>query len=143
MLCWVGAVFEIPLLAGTPQATLPCWTPIPAPPAGHARGSLPHPAIQDLASRGWEEPKPSFTLSLQPVSACWAKVKILDIQSPYKKSLFLWTCLYEASFVCTQTHVYKQLSTDYHSNEGIFRIFTTKFFFSKWQSDFSSYQQRT
>lgn len=45
------------------------------------------------------------------------------------KSLFLWTCLYEAIFVCTQTHVYKQLSSDYHSNEGIFRISTRIFFF--------------
>lgn len=39
------------------------------------------------------------------------------------------TCLYEAIFVSTQSHVYKQLSSDYHSNEDIFRISSPKYFF--------------
>lgn len=120
-----------------PQATLLCWTPIPGSslPAGHATGSLPQPTIQDLASRGWEEPKLSFTLSLfLPVClSLLGQRKDPGHPKPLKKSLFLWACLHEAIFVCTQTHVYKQLSADYHTGEGIegiFRISSTKYFFS-------------
>lgn len=77
-----------------------------------------------------EEPQPFSTLSVEPprcLSSPGPRKDRWALTAP-EKCLVSWMHLHEAIFAFSQTHVYTQLSKDYHSNEGFFRRFSPKYF---------------
>lgn len=115
----------------------PSLAPLLTPPAGHARGSLPHPTIQDQPPEaGRNQNPPSHWACTNLSQLAGLKERSWTLRAPKKKFILInflnnfKTCLHEAIFICTQTHVYKQLSSDYHhTNEGIFKISSPKYLF--------------
>lgn len=105
-----------------------------------ASSKNPGPGLQRLG--GTKNPPSHWACTYQSVSACWAKGKILDTQEPLKPVYFNGRACMKP-FLSALKLMFTSSCHQIITAMKVFLGYPVQTIFFLWQSDFSSYQQRT